>query len=581
VYLIPAIIDSGLPFAGPGSSSVLALPLATGTVLDYLVGRLAGLGSKDVVVISSQAGRSECWRDVRPQTRSKIRVVGFADLRRMLDDCEASDYLMLVEPQQWPAAGYDFASIRDGRRHYRGATHLIAVGHSSPGPRERVECDPSGQIRRVQRVYDPATWPGSTAETVFCSVVPAQAVCDIEFRSLSELRAQLADKGILTQDMPVASALWDLRRPADIIALNREMVSRAVVEREDPTFRLHSPGVLVGRECIIHRSARIIAPAILNDCARVDEGAVLVGPVVVGPRAVVSRSAVVAQSVLGADAFVARHKSICHRVVVESSERDPDASGALAVAPARLAAMNAGAAAWEPSAPGGRRRVELVLKRVLDIVLACLGLVLLAPLLAVAAALVKLTSPGPVFFIHRRECKGGNEFGCIKFRTMVADAHSRQRDLYRQNQLDGPQFKMDNDPRVTRIGAWLRRTNIDELPQLFNVLAGHMSLVGPRPSPFRENQICVPWRLARLSVRPGITGVWQICRDRRSDGDFHQWIHYDLAYVRHFSVWLDIKILWYTIVSRCGRKPVALSKLIPANSNEGQYASEDAAVRHA
>jgi lipopolysaccharide/colanic/teichoic acid biosynthesis glycosyltransferase len=236
--------------------------------------------------------------------------------------------------------------------------------------------------------------------------------------------------------------------------------------------------------------------------------------------------------------------------------------------------MEAGSVAWDASTQGIRRRVEVAIKRALDIALAAVALVVVSPLLAATALLVKLTSPGPVLFIHKREGRGGREFGCIKFRTMEADAHARQRELYEKNEVDGPQFKLDKDPRVTRIGRWLRRTNIDELPQLFNVLAGQMSLVGPRPSPFRENQICVPWRLARLSVRPGITGMWQICRERRTEGDFHQWIYYDLAYVRHFSLWLDIKILWHTVLSRAGRKRVALSKLIPAYRLVGPYAHE-------
>ena len=112
---------------------------------------------------------------------------------------------------------------------------------------------------------------------------------------------------------------------------------------------------------------------------------------------------------------------------------------------------------------------------------------------------------------------------------MTADAHRQQRQLYRSNQVDGPQFKLKEDPRVTRVGRLLRVTNLDEIPQLINVLRGQMSLVGPRPSPFRENQICVPWRRARLSVRPGITGLWQVCRDEdRTEGDFHEWIYYDL-----------------------------------------------------
>jgi lipopolysaccharide/colanic/teichoic acid biosynthesis glycosyltransferase len=113
------------------------------------------------------------------------------------------------------------------------------------------------------------------------------------------------------------------------------------------------------------------------------------------------------------------------------------------------------------------------------------------------------------------------------------------------------------------LGKWLRTTNIDELPQLFNVLVGHMSLVGPRPSPFRENQICVPWRRARLSVRPGITGLWQICRSAdRSAGDFHEWIFYDITYVRQFTLWLDLKILVATVLTLGGRSSVPVSRLI-------------------
>ena len=147
---------------------------------------------------------------------------------------------------------------------------------------------------------------------------------------------------------------------------------------------------------------------------------------------------------------------------------------------------------------------------------------------------------------------------------MVDHAHARQRALYRQNALDGPQFKLDQDPRVTWLGKILRRTNIDELPQLLNVVGGQMSLVGPRPSPFRENQICVSWREARLSVRPGITGLWQVCRNDRRLGDFHQWIYFDTLYVRHQSLWLDLRILCATLLTLGGRWSVPLTWMIPA-----------------
>src|SRR5262245_7086712 len=152
---------------------------------------------------------------------------------------------------------------------------------------------------------------------------------------------------------------------------------------------------------------------------------------------------------------------------------------------------------------------------------------------------------------------------------MCTGADTQQTVLANTNAMDGPQFKLDigsqGDPRVTRFGRFLRRTNLDELPQLLNVLRGDMSLIGPRPSPFRENQLCIAWRDARLSVRPGITGLWQVCRHDREDGDFHQWIEYDLLYVQHMSIWLDLKILAATILTLGGKRHVPLRWLIPSS----------------
>jgi len=203
-------------------------------------------------------------------------------------------------------------------------------------------------------------------------------------------------------------------------------------------------------------------------------------------------------------------------------------------------------------------------KRVLDVTAAAISLTILAPLLALIAIAVWLESKGPIFFGDKREGEGGRVFRCWKFRTMFTGADRAQRQLNGLNNTDGPHFKVDRDPRVTRVGRVLRALNVDELPQLFNVLMGEMSLVGPRPSPFRENQVCVPWRAARLSVSPGITGFWQVCRHERAAGDFHQWIEYDLLYVQYFSFWLDLKILAATLLTLGGKAThVPASWLLP------------------
>ena len=196
-----------------------------------------------------------------------------------------------------------------------------------------------------------------------------------------------------------------------------------------------------------------------------------------------------------------------------------------------------------------RRSLYSIAKRTVDIAASAVGLLLLAPLGLVIAVLIKLESRGPIHFGHRREGMNGRPFHCWKFRTMIPDADVQQRKLAKTNEVDGPQFKIDVDPRRTRVGRFLTASNLDELPQLWNVLVGEMSLVGPRPSPFRENQVCIPWREGRLSVRPGITGLWQVCRHDRDRSDFHQWVYYDLLYVQHTSAWLDIKIVAATFAA--------------------------------
>jgi len=175
-----------------------------------------------------------------------------------------------------------------------------------------------------------------------------------------------------------------------------------------------------------------------------------------------------------------------------------------------------------------------------------LVLLLFAPLMPFVALAIKLTSPGPVFYKDKRQGLHGKEFGCLKFRTMVSGAAKIQEQLRIVSQVDGPQFKMDDDPRISTVGRFLRETYIDEIPQFFNVLFGQMSIVGPRPSPESENTSCPSWRDARLSVRPGITGLWQVHRTREPMKDFQEWIHYDTEYVRNLSLKMDLLTCWQT-----------------------------------
>jgi exopolysaccharide biosynthesis polyprenyl glycosylphosphotransferase len=198
------------------------------------------------------------------------------------------------------------------------------------------------------------------------------------------------------------------------------------------------------------------------------------------------------------------------------------------------------------SVPASADGPWLVVKRGVDLIGSAAALLLLAPVLAAVALMVKLSSPGPVLFSQLRYGRHRHRFRMYKFRTMVQDAEARQVHLECMNDAQGPVFKIRRDPRITRVGALLRRTSLDELPQLWNVLRGDMSLVGPRPLPVRDVQhFAEAWLMRRFSVLPGITGLWQV--SGRSDLGFDEWIRLDLAYIDQWSPWLDLSILARTI----------------------------------
>ena len=185
-------------------------------------------------------------------------------------------------------------------------------------------------------------------------------------------------------------------------------------------------------------------------------------------------------------------------------------------------------------------------KRILDIMISSLAIVLLCPVLLVVAVLIKLNSPGPVLFVQKRLGLNKRRFNVYKFRTMVADAEVRMREIEHLNEVSGPVFKIKRDPRITPIGRFLRKTSVDELPQLLNVLKGEMSLVGPRPLPVRDYEgFHEDRQRRRFSVKPGITCLWQI--RGRSSIPFEQWMELDLQYIDKWSLWLDLEILMRTI----------------------------------
>jgi len=322
---------------------------------------------------------------------------------------------------------------------------------------------------------------------------------------------------------------------------------------------------------------------VIHSGAVVGENAKVFGPAVIGSGARICSSAVVTHAVVVPGCTVPSGATVRGRVWCGSAEVPARTGTAETSYRQRLTRLMAEAPPHEELETIASDRplhgTHAILKRSLDVTFAAVGLIIASPFMCAAALASWLESRGPLFYGDPREGLDGRVFRCWKFRTMRVGAHAAQMDLKAQDKTDGPHFKIDRDPRVTRVGRILRALNVDELPQLFNVLAGEMSLVGPRPSPFRENQVCVPWREARLAVQPGITGLWQVCRHNRDEGDFHQWIEYDLLYVQHMSFWLDVKILAATLVTLGGKAGhIPARRLVSSASIEREHTRERVAV---
>ncbi len=567
--LIPVIIDHALayPHVASGACSLCSLPLASGTVLDYLLTRLKGMSMSYILLAPTLSMKRDESAGRRQTPSSAVTVYTPEEFAHHIASYETEDYVLLIDPRRWPAAGHNLEKVPVMLRDYRAVTHVVGFCANKERIREVADCTHDGRIKRLQRLYDSVLWPQAASTSIAYSLIPVQMMTGIPFLSLAQLRRDLSVRGVLSRDLPLSSKILDLADEMAYLSISDQLVVE-MVDNPPRDLTIRAPGILVGRNCRIHPSARLIAPMVIQADVTVEEDVTIVGPALVGAGSRLRKGSTVAQAVLASRTDISPKTTILHQVVAGHCSGDmaheaywPEPSGD-AVGILTKEAATAGDIVFQSNQLFSRKRYHFVVKRFLDIVLSLIALIVLAPLFVIVALLIKLDSRGPVFFKHRRETRNGKEFSCYKFRTMTENAHHQQRFLYSQNELDGPQFKLRNDPRVTRIGSWMRAMNIDELPQLFNVLLGHMSLVGPRPSPFRENQICIPWRQARLSVRPGITGLWQICRDNRAGGGFHQWIFYDLAYVKNFSIWLDIKILIATLLSLSGHWTIPISWLI-------------------
>ena len=572
----PVLLDRRPSFRarfGP-ADSVLGVPVGGGRLLTRVAAQLAALTDVRVTVLPTFAPNGEYEAILRAALPNVELLESAHALRQRLRWLDPAEEILFIDPACYPVDGFERSLLQRVTGGDRGlARHLVAMERAPGQTKEFVQADDDGRVQKIQRYYHPQTWPFATS--IVCSAVPVACLLTIggsSLTSLGALRSALMMAAIPSRDVPLLTGALDLTTDDGVLHLVDRFIRSMAPTNRQAARDGAPPGATGGSTQTVASSARLVGPVMIERDVVVDGGALVVGPALLCSGSRIGPNAVVAQCVVMPGVTVPAGSVMRQRVINRAAaERlDEDTYGS----PRALGSHSRGMVGLDE--PGGPSGIYPTVKRAAELAAAASVLLVLSPLLACIAAGVRLLSPGPVFFGHEREGRDGHPFRCWKFRTMGVGADAIQRELAAQQQLDGPQFKMAHDPRVTPIGRFLRATNLDELPQLWNVIRGDMSFVGPRPSPFRENQICVPWRQGRLSVRPGITGLWQVCRHDRAAGDFHQWIEYDLLYVRNMSALVDVRILLATIITLGGKRAVPLHAILPHVTREVEAHGDDA-----
>jgi lipopolysaccharide/colanic/teichoic acid biosynthesis glycosyltransferase len=413
------------------------------------------------------------------------------------------------------------------------------------GEQEKVRLTTEGKVAGFRRVYSDSaefalispTWPHHLF--VKTNILDQVLVGGALPESFSVLLETCRSKALTLRAINVGGAVLDLETEDGLLNFCRTRLSK----NQNSKFGVRDSNT-------ISRDSRLIGKVLLGENIHIGPKVIIVGPTIVGSNVRIEPGAVINSSIVGPEVCVPQNQLVRNRVVKgpQYTRKHPNRcesnTSEQASYPSCDLSLSRGASAHFRS--WSRFSYARYLKRIADCFAAIIVLTLFAPLMPFVALAIRLTSSGPVFYMDKRQGLHGKEFNCLKFRTMVTGAHEIQEKLRVVSQVDGPQFKMADDPRISTFGWFLRETYIDEIPQFLNVLLGQMSVVGPRPSPESENTLCPFWRDARLSVRPGITGLWQVHRTRQPMRDFQEWIHYDIEYVRNLSLRMDLWICWQT-----------------------------------
>ena len=407
---------------------------------------------------------------------------------------------------------------------------------------EKVQLTAQNKVAGFRRVYtdsaEPASLPKNWPHYIFIKTeVLDQVLIDNALpESFSTFLQRCQSTALTLRAVNVAGVASDLETEDGLLNFCRTWLSK---------IRPALPGEIRNSN-MISPDSRLAGKVILGKNVHIGPKAIVMGPTIISDNVKIKKGAVINSSIIGPGVRVPPNQLVQNRIVTGPRCNWKRLSRTISKISYPKFDLTYQQRANDTFRNWPRFSYARCYKRIADCFAAIIVLIIFAPIMPFIALAIKLTSRGPVFFKDKRQGLHGKEFCCLKFRSMTVGADKIQDKLRMISQVDGPQFKIKDDPRLTTVGRFLRDTYIDEIPQFFNVLLGQMSVVGPRPSPEVENTLCPFWRDARLSVRPGITGLWQVCRTRQSMKDFQEWIHYDTEYVRNLSLRMDLRICWQT-----------------------------------
>lgn len=413
------------------------------------------------------------------------------------------------------------------------------------GKREKLRLTAKGEVAGFRRMYSDtagfapvaADWPHHLfVKTKVLDRLMSGGFLPLSFTALLE---RCRSDALTLRMINVGGTVLDLETEEGLLRFCRTELSKTRISNTISQDSRFVGKILFGKNVYVGPKVIIVGPTIIGNNVKIEEGAVI-NSSIIGSEVCVPPNQLVQNCIVQGLQYHWKHptpykrkNSILWTPYVEQASYPKYDFGLQNVASGAFRT-------WS------RLSYARCFKRIADCFAAIIVLILFIPLLPFIALAIRLTSPGPVFFKDKRQGLHGKIFNCLKFRTMVTGSAEIQEKLRIASQVDGPQFKMAHDPRISTVGRFLRETYIDEIPQFFNVLYGQMSVIGPRPSPESENTLCPFWRDARLSVRPGITGLWQVKRTRQPMKDFQEWIYYDTKYVRNLSLRMDLWICWQT-----------------------------------